>query len=174
MARTKKTHREDFYLNSNTSQTKKRNASTCNATRRSLRLRLLCLKKQKEALEQGDEHEFESVVDFNELLQNASFDFSLLHAQQTDTATADDMLPVTVIKAGDIVSYSITDKNGTRTRQECGFVVACIPHEDSVSFLYFDVHESRVIRTSDLIIVLFISMNKKTHYPLVKWIRVNR
>ena len=71
-----------------------------------------CLKKQKEALEQGDEHKFESVVDFNELLPYASFDFSLLDAQQTDAATADDMLP----KAGDIVLYSFTDKNGTHTR----------------------------------------------------------
>ena len=126
----------------------------------------------------GD-HEFKLTVDFHELLQHAIFDYSLLDAKMRDSATFDDQffadkLPVTKIKAGDIVFYSISDMFGTRTGGECRFVVSCIPREDLVSFVYFDVHESRVIRMRDLIIVLCISLNKKSHFLLVKWIRVIR
>ena len=137
------------------------------------------LQKKEEAIEGVGDHEFKLTVDFHELLQHAIFNYSLLDAKPRDSATFDDQffadkIPVTEIKAGVIIFYGISDMFCTCTGGECRFVVSCIPHKDLVSFVYFDVHESRVIRMRDLIIVLCISLNKKSHFLLVKWIRVIR
>ena len=177
MARVKKTVRE-ARTGSDSRYKKKKDIHAHPGTRAGPR-RSVCLQKKEEAIEGVGDHEFKLTVDFHELLQHAIFDYSLLDAKPRDSATFDDQffadkLPVTEIKAGDIVFYSILDMFGTRTGGECRFVVSCIPHEDLVSFVYFDVHESRVIRMRDLIIVLCISLNKKSHFLLVKWIRVIR
>ena len=179
MARTKRTVREARTTGSDNTSKKEKNDVRAHPGTRAGPRRSVRLQKKEEAIEGVGDHEFKLTVDFHELLQHAIFDYSLLDAKPRDSATFDDQfladkLPVTEIKAGDIVFYGILDMFGTRTGGECRFVVSCIPYEDLVSFVYFDVHESHVIRMRDLIIVLCISLNKKSHFLLVKWIRVIR
>ena len=177
MARVKKTVREA--RTGSGSRYKKKKDIHAHPGTRAGPCRSVCLQKKEEAIEGVGDHEFKLTVDFHELLQHAIFNYSLLDAKPRDSATFDDQffadkIPVTEIKAGVIIFYGISDMFCTCTGGECRFVVSCIPHKDLVSFVYFDVHESRVIRMRDLIIVLCISLNKKSHFLLVKWIRVIR
>ena len=177
MARVKKTVRE-ARTGSDSRYKKKKDIHAHPGTRAGPH-RSVCLQKKEEAIEGVGDHEFKLTVDFHELLQHAIFDYSLLDAKPRDSATFDDQffadkIPVTEIKAGVIIFYGISDMFCTCTGGECRFVVSCIPHEDLVSFVYFDVHESRVICMRDLILVLLISLNRKSHYHLVKWVDLIR
>ena len=145
MARTRKTVREARTTGSdNTSKKKKIDVRAHPITRAGPR-RSKRIQDKEAAIEREGHHEFENVVDFHGIIQSGIYDYSLMDAKPRDDATFDDQflagkLPLTEIKAGDVVFYVISDMFGNRTGGECRFVVSCIPHEDLVSFVYFDVH----------------------------------